>query len=86
MPAALDLTGRRLGRLTVVERAGKVKFGHMVTAWRCRCDCGTHVVVPQPRLPYRDSIPPGHRVDACPACRAHPCIVCDCLWPPSAWA
>ena len=36
MSALVDLTGRRFGRLVVVERAassGAVK-------WRCRCDCG----------------------------------------------
>lgn len=34
----LDLMGQRFGRLTVVERLGKVpKRGQM---WLCRCDCG----------------------------------------------
>jgi hypothetical protein len=37
MPRALDLTGQRFGRLTVLERAGS-RFG--CTNWRCRCWCG----------------------------------------------
>lgn len=37
-----DLTGRRKGRLTVIERApNKGKK----TAWRCRCDCGVEKVI-----------------------------------------
>lgn len=32
------LLGRRFGRLTVVEYAGKAAHGDMM--WRCRCDCG----------------------------------------------
>jgi hypothetical protein len=42
MPKLLDRTGRRLGRLLVVERApnnGK----HVV--WACLCDCGTLALV-----------------------------------------
>ena len=77
MPRALDFTGRRFGQLTVLERAGKVKFGVMVTGWRCQCDCGAIEIVPQVRLPYRDSIPKDHRVTACAACRQPPCIVCQ---------
>lgn len=38
MPAALDLTGRRFGRLVAVERrAGSRKVD---AAWLCKCDCG----------------------------------------------
>lgn len=33
-----DLTGRKIGRWTVLERVGN--NGEHVT-WRCRCDCGT---------------------------------------------
>lgn len=41
-----DLTGRRFGRLVVIERAEDVRYenGAMVTQWRCRCDCGNIVV------------------------------------------
>lgn len=37
----LDLTGKRFGRLTVIEEAGK-NCGHIT--WRCRCDCGNEII------------------------------------------
>ena len=33
-----DLTGKRFGKLTVVEVSGKNKYGNYM--WVCRCDCG----------------------------------------------
>lgn len=39
MPAFIDLTGRRFGRLVVIARATKPGEGHV--RWRCICDCGT---------------------------------------------
>ena len=42
MPAAIDLTGQRFGRLVALD---KFKKGRR-TIWRCQCDCGnTHEVV-----------------------------------------
>lgn len=38
-----DLTGRRFGRLTVVERAGSNARGR--ATWLCLCDCGRTLVV-----------------------------------------
>ena len=38
-----DLTGKRFGRLTVVERACPEKKGN--SRWICRCDCGGYNVV-----------------------------------------
>ena len=50
-----DLTGRRFGRLVVIERAAnhitiqRDRYGHCVgkkeySCWLCKCDCGnTHV-------------------------------------------
>ena len=35
---AIDLTGQKFGKLTVVERASNVGKH---TAWLCRCDCGS---------------------------------------------
>lgn len=37
-----DLTGKRFGRLTVIERKDKVnnKTGKNSIAWICKCDCG----------------------------------------------
>ena len=33
-----DLTGKRYGKLTVIERI--YKTGNKRTSWRCKCDCG----------------------------------------------
>lgn len=41
---AKDLTGRRFGRLTAVERTGEKKGSNYV--WRCCCDCGGEALVP----------------------------------------
>lgn len=43
----VDLTGRKFGRLTVIQRAENriTKGGQSITMWRCRCDCGNEVIV-----------------------------------------
>ncbi len=41
LSAAINLTGRRFGQLTVVERAPNAGRRAM---WRCLCDCGTVAV------------------------------------------
>ena len=38
-----DLTGRRFGRLTVIEFAGKTK--DRKTTWNCLCDCGNEKII-----------------------------------------
>ena len=38
-----DLTGRRYGRLTVIERRGSDKQRRAL--WLCRCDCGNEIIV-----------------------------------------
>jgi hypothetical protein len=38
VPATIDLTGHRYGRLTVI---GPRRQENGRTLWRCRCDCGT---------------------------------------------
>ena len=49
MPAKVkDYTGRRFGKLVVVEFAGIRALGtkgHSGAQWRCRCDCGNAVVI-----------------------------------------
>ena len=45
--SAKDLTGKRFGRLTVLERAGSLG-GHAL--WHCRCDCGNEVDVKSVQL------------------------------------
>lgn len=43
MPAALELGGRVFGRLTIIGRAGKDRWGGWL--WDCRCSCGRVVTV-----------------------------------------
>lgn len=85
MSARLDLTGRVFGRLTVARAYDRVKWGGRWWAtWLCRCECGVEVIVPQQRLPHYNSIHERQIVDACPACRAHPCAICETpILPPS---
>lgn len=42
MPAFIDLTGHKYGKLTVIKQAER-KNGRI--AWLCRCDCGNEIVV-----------------------------------------
>lgn len=44
MPRFIDLTGKRFGRLTVVERANKPGEGSSPT-WLCKCDCGNTKII-----------------------------------------
>lgn len=48
----IDLTGKRFGRLTVVERVERKVYlsGSADTRWLCRCDCGTEKIVSSSRL------------------------------------
>lgn len=39
----IDLTGKRFGKLTVIEIAGKDKRGQI--RWRCICDCGNEKTI-----------------------------------------
>ena len=38
MPALIDITGHRYGRLIVVQKLGRDKRGYFI--WWCQCDCG----------------------------------------------
>lgn len=42
MSALKDLTGKKIGRLTVIKKVGK-RGKHVL--WLCRCDCGNETVV-----------------------------------------
>jgi hypothetical protein len=44
MPAKLDLTGKRFGRLVTVRHAQEVAGPKAATRWECICDCGTHLL------------------------------------------
>ncbi len=39
----IDLSGRRFGRLVVIEKLGPDKHGDI--KWACKCDCGNETVV-----------------------------------------
>ena len=41
--AAMELAGKRFGRLTVIERVQNSKS--CKTRWLCKCDCGNNVIV-----------------------------------------
>lgn len=42
----IDMTGRRYGRLTVIERVGTSKAdGQGRPTWLCQCDCGNTTIV-----------------------------------------
>lgn len=43
-----SLIGKKFGRLTVVDNAGKSKYGARL--WLCRCECGNEVVVQTAQL------------------------------------
>jgi len=46
MGKLIDLTGKRFGRLVVIEREGTYRdSSSVVPTWRCRCDCGTECVI-----------------------------------------
>ena len=40
-----DLSGKRYGRLTVMQFAGRDRHRHLL--WECQCDCGSKRFVPQ---------------------------------------
>lgn len=44
MPVGHDLTGRRFGKLTVIEFTG-TRTRRRYKLWRCRCDCGEIALV-----------------------------------------
>ena len=43
MPKKVDMTGRPIGRLLVIEECGRDAHGKAL--WRCRCECGNEVIV-----------------------------------------
>lgn len=42
MPKIVDLTGRKFGKLTVIEEVGRDKLNSKL--WRCKCECGGETV------------------------------------------
>lgn len=46
MGKAIDLTGQRFGRLTVISKAEKPKGSTSTSLfWLCKCDCGTEKII-----------------------------------------
>ena len=43
MPKKIDMTGRHVGRLLVIEECGRDARRRVL--WRCRCECGNEVTV-----------------------------------------
>lgn len=52
-PRFVDLTGKKFGRLTAIERNG-TSGGYV--AWKCRCDCGNIVTVRGTYLTHRRTL------------------------------
>lgn len=48
MPAVIDLTGEKFGRLTVLAHAGKTNDRKAL--WLCRCECGNETTTTGKRL------------------------------------
>lgn len=63
MPKFMDLTGKRFGRLTVIERA-ETKNGK--TRWKCLCDCGKYTYTITNRLVQGKSLSCGCRAYEAP--------------------
>jgi hypothetical protein len=61
----LNLTGARIGALTVVEKSAKKSERHRSASWVCQCDCGNLVTMRSDAL-Y------ANKEARCPACRKAP--------------
>ena len=47
MPSFINISGKRYGRLTVLDRAPNDR---QYTRWRCVCDCGSEKIIQSARL------------------------------------
>ena len=45
MADLIDLTGKRFGRLTVIEKMPPRYKNKTAAFWRCKCDCGRETIV-----------------------------------------
>lgn len=43
MSAVIDMAGMKIGKLTVMQRAGRIHGGK--AAWLCRCECGAEPLI-----------------------------------------
>lgn len=62
MSNAIDLTGQRFGRLTVIERYGTGQGKSKYATWLCKCDCGNLAVRTSKNLKI-------HYNSGCDSCR-----------------
>lgn len=83
MARALDLTGRRFGKLVAVESQGHAVYGgRKGLQWLCRCDCGESLTLHAAKLPYskaniRAAEKAGRLIyTCCETCRQKICQVC----------
>lgn len=79
---AYDLTGRRFGKLVAEVSLGMIKEGVKHRFWRCRCDCGAVLSVPQYKLTAPSESAKTASL-ACPDCQRRRCIVCNGAIPPT---
>lgn len=52
---AIDLTGKRFGKLVVIERCYDLPKKEGTVYWRCKCDCGNEKIVTSNRLRSGDT-------------------------------
>lgn len=50
-----DLTGRRFGRLVVLQSTDEVRYKQNNKVWKCLCDCGNEAFVAELNLVYKSS-------------------------------
>ena len=53
MPKKIDMTGRVIGRLLVIEECGR--DARRRSLWRCRCECGNEIIVRCDHLRHEDT-------------------------------
>lgn len=54
-PPLKDYIGKRFGRLTILEFAGRLSKTNKEIFWRCLCDCGNETIVGQTELQNGDT-------------------------------
>ena len=54
MAHAVNLQGKKFGRITVIERGENAKNG--TARWLCRCDCGNYKLVRNDKLRYGEVV------------------------------
>ena len=62
MGKAIDITGQRFGKLTVIKRApdGKTPSGNSIVRWWCLCDCQADKETPEFIIKVGTQLRAGH--------------------------